>query len=160
MDRHDNILWRVFETPGLTVSLIPDRIHVSARLFRLAHRVLGAEAIYYTTDAMSAAGAPPGRYKLGEMELEVGADQIVRQPGQALFAGSALRPIEGVFRAAQMLGCAWQRVWPRFSEAPAKLMELRNELALGQPADFCVLELSGENQLRDLQVYVGGRLTG
>src|SRR5438093_2679135 len=157
LDRHDNILWRVFETPGLTVSLIPDRIHVSPPLFRLAHRVLGAEAIYYTTDAMSAAGSPPGRYKLGEMELEVDADQIVRQPGQALFAGSALRPIEGVFRAAQMLGCAWQRVWPRFSEAPAKLMGLRNELAAGQPADFCVLELSGENQLADLRVYVGGR---
>src|SRR6266566_3852285 len=29
LDRHDNILWRVFETPGIKVSLIPDRIHVS-----------------------------------------------------------------------------------------------------------------------------------
>ena len=24
LDRHDNILWRAFETPGLTISLIPD----------------------------------------------------------------------------------------------------------------------------------------
>src|SRR5262245_18933294 len=29
LDRHDNILWRVFEIPGLPVSLIPDGIHVS-----------------------------------------------------------------------------------------------------------------------------------
>src|SRR5258706_6265086 len=28
LDRHDNILWRVFETPGLMVSLIPHQIHV------------------------------------------------------------------------------------------------------------------------------------
>src|SRR2546421_1231862 len=26
LDRHDNILWRIFESAGLTVSLIPDRI--------------------------------------------------------------------------------------------------------------------------------------
>ena len=54
LDRHDNILWRVLDTPGLTVSLIPDRLHVSPSLFRLIHRVLGPGAIYYTTDAMAA----------------------------------------------------------------------------------------------------------
>jgi len=153
LDRHDNILWRVFETQGLMVGLIPDQIHVSAPLFRLVHRVLSPDSIYYTTDAMSAAGAPPGRYKLGKMDLEVGPDQIVRQPGKPLFAGSALRPIEGVFRAAQMLSCSWQEVWPRFSEAPARLMGLPGELAVGQPAAFCILKMAGGNQLLDLQVY-------
>ena len=153
LDRHDNILWRVFETPGLMVSLIPDRIHVSPPLFRLAHRLLGQESIYYTTDAMSAAGAPPGRYKLGNLELDVGADQVVRQPGQALFAGSALRPVEGVFRATEMLRCSWQEAWLRFSEAPAKLLGLPNGLAVGQPADFCVLTVSAGNRLMELRVF-------
>ena len=154
LDRHDNILWRVLETRGLRVSLIPDGIHVSPPLFRLIHRILGADSIYYTSDAMSAAGRPPGRYKLGSMELEVGPDQIVRQPGKSLFAGSALRPIDGIFRAAQMLGCPWQDVWARFSQAPAALMGLRNELAVGQPADFCVLKVR-ENQLIDNRSGVG-----
>ncbi len=117
------------------------------------NRVLSPDSIYYTTDAMSAAGAPPGRYKLGKMDLEVGPDQIVRQPGKPLFAGSALRPIEGVFRAAQMLGCSWQEAWLRFSEAPARLMGLRHELAVGQPADFCVLRVAERNQLLDLEVH-------
>src|SRR5882724_3763816 len=156
LDRHDNILWRVFETPGIKVSLIPDQIHVSPSLFRLIHRVLDPDSIFYTTDAMSAAGMPPGRYKLGVMELEVGADQIVRQPGKPLFAGSALRPIEGVFRAAEMLGCRWQETWSRFSVAPAKLMGLRNELAVGAPADFCVLKLDSAQRPLELKLYVGG----
>jgi N-acetylglucosamine-6-phosphate deacetylase len=107
LDRQDNILWRVFDTPGLMVSFIVDRIHVAPPLFRLAHRALDPGRIYYTTDAMAAAGAPPGRYRLGSMELEVGADQVVRQPGSKLFAGSALRPIDGIRRAAAMLGQAW-----------------------------------------------------
>ena len=125
-------------------SLIPDQIHVSPVLFRLTHRILPTQSIFYTSDAMSAAGAPPGRYKLGKLEVEVGADQVVRQPGNQLFAGSALRPIEGVFRAAEMLGCSWQEVWPRFSQVPAGLMSLPCELQVQQPADFCLLRLAGQ----------------
>ena len=147
LDRHDNILWRVFETPGLTVSLIPDQIHVSPPLFRFCHRVLDTNSIFYTTDAMAAAGRPPGRYKLGKLELEVGPDQIVRQPGKPLFAGSALRPIDGVSRAAKMLRSSWHDVWPRFSMTPANLMGLENDLVVGEPANFCVLKsVSGEQQ--------------
>src|SRR5437764_1939567 len=64
LDRHDNILWRVFETPGLTIGLIADAIHVSAAPFRLIHRLIPRQSIYYTTDAMAAAGAPPGKYNI------------------------------------------------------------------------------------------------
>jgi len=146
LDRHDNILWRLFETPGLTVSLIPDGIHVSSPLFRLIHRLLAPETIYYTTDAMSAAGAPPGKYRIGRLELEVGSDQIVRLPGSPNFAGSALRPIDGIFRAAEMLRCSWQEVWPRFSVARARLMGWPEaQLQVGQPASFCLLELSASS---------------
>jgi N-acetylglucosamine-6-phosphate deacetylase len=141
LDRHDNILWRVLDTPGLTVSLICDGIHVSPMLFRLAHRVLPAESIYYTSDAMAAAGALPGRYALGPLQLEVGPDQVVRQPGQTHFAGSALRPIEGVFRAARMLGRPWASVWDFFSRAPARFLGREHGLEIGLPADFCLLEV-------------------
>src|SRR2546430_11238503 len=48
-------------------------------------------------------------------------DQVVRQPGKPLFAGSALRPIDGIIRAAQMLDCSWSEIWPRFSAMPARM---------------------------------------
>jgi N-acetylglucosamine-6-phosphate deacetylase len=153
LDRHDNILWRVFETPDLKVSLIPDMIHVSPTLFRILERNLVWNWIYYVSDAMSAAGMPPGKYELGKLELEVGEDQIVRQPGKPLFAGSALRPIDGVFRAAEMLECKWQEVWPRYSEIPARMMGLGNELVAGGRADFCVLKMRGKNRLAELRTH-------
>jgi N-acetylglucosamine-6-phosphate deacetylase len=140
LDRHDNILWRVFEHRELTASLIPDEIHVSPALFRLVHRNL--PKIFYTTDAMSAAGGGPGKYKLGTMELEVGADQIVRQPGKTNFAGSALKPVDGIFRAAEMLNAPWQETWKRAAEVPAQFMGLKNEMAVNQPANFCLLHMS------------------
>jgi len=160
LDRHDNILWRVFETPDLMVSLIPDGIHVSPRLFRIIERHLIWHWIYYVSDAMSAAGMPAGRYKLGKLELEVGTDQVVRQPGKPLFAGSALRPIDGVLRAGEMLQCSWQEVWPRYSEVPAKLMGLRSELAVGSRADFCVVRLNKNNELQGLRTHAASQPGG
>ena len=158
LDRHDNILWRVLETPGLTVSLIPDGHHVSPAPFRLIHRLLDAAAIYYTTDAMAAAAsAGPGRFTLGKLTVEVGADQIVRQPGQTNFAGSALRPIDGVFRAADMLGCPWQETWKRFSEVPARWAGLTAGLAVGQEAPCCLLSFDNAERLDSLRVLEGGR---
>jgi N-acetylglucosamine-6-phosphate deacetylase len=156
LDRHDNIIWRVCDTPGLTVSLIADGIHVSPSLFRLLHRSLDPASIFYTTDAMAAAGAGPGRYTIGHLQVEVGADQIVRQPGKTNFAGSALRPITGVVRTARMLNCAWQETWTRFSDRPAKFVGLHNDLAIGQPANFCLVKAIDENVIESVEVFVRG----
>lgn len=159
LDRHDNLLWRVFDTTGLTVGLIPDMIHVSPALFRLIHKVFPSTSIYLTTDAMSAAGAPPGRYTIGSLELEVGEDQIVRQPGKTNFAGSALRPIDGVRRSAQMLNRSIQEVWDLFSTHPAQFMGLQSGISTGLPANFCLFE-THDGQITDLKTYTLGALTG
>ncbi len=141
LDRHDNIIWRVCDVEGLTVSFIPDGIHLPSMPFRSLHKLMSGRS-YYTTDAMAAAGARPGRYRLGPMELEVGEDQIVRHPGQTNFAGSALRPVDGVFRAAKMLGCSWQECWQRFSEAPARFVGIQNSIAINARATFCTIEFA------------------
>lgn len=138
LDRHDNILWRVLDLNAMGASLIPDGIHVSPVLFRLIHQ-LKAGRLYYTTDAMSAAGAPPGHYRLGRLEVEVGADGVVRQPGRTNFAGSSCTPVAGVFRAASMLGAPWEEAWHRFSAVPAGIIGLPTRLQVGGPAEFCVL---------------------
>ena len=155
LDRADNILWRALDTPGLTCGLIPDRWHVSPALFRLIHRLLDPDSIYYTTDAMAAAGAPPGKYRLGQLELEVGPEQIVRLPGTANLAGSALTPIEGVRRAADMLDCDWQDVWPKFSRAPARFMGLEEGFSVGAPANFALIETGSANRIVSHSLQLG-----
>ena len=147
LDRADNILWRALDTPGLTCGLIPDRWHVSPALFRLIHRLVDSDSIYYTTDAMAAAGAPPGKYRLGQLELEVGPEQIVRLPGTPNLAGSALTPIEGVRRAADMLDCDWQDAWPKFSQAPARFMGLKEGFTVGSPVNFALIETDSANRI-------------
>ena len=126
---------------------IPDRWHVSPTLFRLIHRLVDSDSIYYTTDAMAAAGAPPGTYRLGRLELEVGPEQIVRLPGTPNLAGSALTPIEGIRRAAEMLRCDWQDVWKKFSQAPARFMGLKEGFTAGEAANFALIETDTANQI-------------
>ncbi|MBA3709702.1 MAG: N-acetylglucosamine-6-phosphate deacetylase [Planctomycetes bacterium] len=157
IDRHDNILWRVLQFPSVTLGVIPDGVHVSPAFFRIIHRMVDPKKLYYTTDAVHPGGMPPGTFKFGDMDMVVGEDQVVRKPGETNFSGSALRPLEGVFRAVEMLGCAWQDAWVRFSQQPADFMGMGELLAPGQPADFCLIDHDA-NAPTTVRSYAGGDL--
>lgn len=156
LDRHNNILWRVIEAEALHPGLIPDSIHISPALFRIFHRAMDPARFWYTTDAVHPAGALPGRFRLGDTEVEVGPDQVVRIPGAANFAGSALRPLEGIFRAAEMLGCSWREVWDRYTVQPRRMMGLdAAAVEPGGPASFCVLDFANAGSAT-VETYIGG----
>jgi N-acetylglucosamine-6-phosphate deacetylase len=104
LHRHDNIVQRLLARDELIACLIPDGIHLPPGVLRNLFRAKPIDRVLFTTDAMAAAGAPPGRFTLGQVETEVGPDGVVRQPGGRGFAGSALAPDEGVRRTAQYLG--------------------------------------------------------
>lgn len=156
LDRADNILWRALDTPGLRYGLIPDALHIAPALLRLLHRARPATDFWFTTDAMAAAGQPPGRYRLGNREVEVGADLAVWLPGRQQFAGSALQPFRGVLCAAAMLGRSWREVWPGFAHQPARLLGWNVELLPGNRADFCLVRTEGGKPV-ELRVCVAGR---
>lgn len=130
--RHDNIVQRVLSQADLWASVIPDGVHVPPVALSNLVRVLGPARVMFTTDASSPAGAGPGRYTLGSLELMVGDDGIVRHPQTSLFAGSSLTPLAGFYRCVQFGGvsadAAW-RGWTRlrrvlFPELAAPMMAL------------------------------------
>jgi N-acetylglucosamine-6-phosphate deacetylase len=94
------------------------------------------------------------------LEVEVGADGVVRQPGRTNFAGSSCTPMAGVFRAAAMLGAPWEEAWHRFSTVPAGILGLPNRLEVGAPADFYILRwkegVTNPGALPDWQTVLGG----
>jgi N-acetylglucosamine-6-phosphate deacetylase len=109
--RHDNIFQRVLATPGLMASLIPDGIHIPPFTLGNLVRTLGPGRVVFTTDAMSAAGAPPGEYRIGEMTVQVGEDRAVRQPNGGGLAGSSLRAIEGFYNVTRFGGLSADGAW-------------------------------------------------
>ncbi len=103
LPRHDNIIQRLLARDELTACLIPDGIHLPPFVLKNLFRAKPPGRVLFTTDAMAAAGAPPGRYRLARLELSVGDDGIVRGPNGG-FAGSALTPWRGVGLTASLLG--------------------------------------------------------
>jgi N-acetylglucosamine-6-phosphate deacetylase len=125
LPRHDNIIQRLLARDELTACLIPDGIHLPPGVLRNLFRAKPPGKVLLTTDAMAAAGAGPGRYRIGRVEVEVGPDEVVRMPGASNFAGSALRLDQGVERAARWLGIELEAARTMASTAVAE--------ALGMP---------------------------
>lgn len=104
LPRHDNVIQRLLARDELIACLIPDGVHLPPFVLRNFFRAKPPGRVLFTTDAMAGAGVGPGRYRIGRMEIAVGADGIARQPGGAGFAGSTLTPDQGVRRCADFLG--------------------------------------------------------
>lgn len=161
LNRAENVIWNVLDQSGLNVGLIPDGAHVSPALFRIIRRAAKDHCIYITTDAMSAAAMPPGRYSLGNMDVDVGADQVVRMPGTQQFAGSALRPMDAILRAAVMWGISPAEVWPHYSLIPGRWLGVEAAIQSGSTEDYCLMEWGrtvdiGEIEMK-CQVVSGGK---
>jgi N-acetylglucosamine-6-phosphate deacetylase len=95
LHRHDNILQRVLSLKDhLWLCFIADGIHIPFYALGNYLSLAGMERSIIVTDAMAGAGAPPGTYRVGHIELEVGEDRVVREPGKPNFAGSAIDMIQ------------------------------------------------------------------
>lgn len=126
LPRHDNIIQRLLARDELTAVFIPDGLHIPPSVLRNFVRAKPSGKVLFTTDCMAAAGAGPGRYRIGRLEIEVGADGVVREPGQRNFAGSSLTMDRAAANAAEWLG------WPETDVAAACGKRVRAALGLAQ----------------------------
>jgi N-acetylglucosamine-6-phosphate deacetylase len=145
LPRHRNYVQKQLATDGLLASIIVDGHHLTEYFVKNVVRCKAPERVILITDAMAAAAAPPGIYRLGEVLAEAQPDGAVRLPGTPYLAGSALtmdRAVDNVRRfaeipLAQALAMATQHprlLWP---DAPGGL-------APGAPADIVLLRDSGQ----------------
>jgi N-acetylglucosamine-6-phosphate deacetylase len=104
LHRHHNVIQRLLGRDELTAVFIPDGIHLPPVVLRNFVRAKPPGKVLFATDCMAAAGAGPGRFTLGPVAVEVGADGVVREPGRANFAGSALTMDRGVANVRAFLG--------------------------------------------------------
>lgn len=135
--RHANPIFAQLAEDRLAASLITDGVHLPPEVVRLFHRVKGPERTVVVTDAMAAAGAPAGRYTIGDLEIEVGRDRVVHQPGSPNLAGSALTMDCAVAGFVNMTGVPLAEAWDAASVRPWEL--LRRAGAVKRSEESCVL---------------------
>lgn len=96
LPRTENALMAQLSEASMVGCLIADGHHLSPDEFGALLRIKGRDRSILVTDAVLAAGAPPGRYVFADMEIERDGEGVVRRPGQANLAGSSLRLDEAV----------------------------------------------------------------
>ncbi len=73
MHRHDNVIQRLLARDELIACFIPDGIHLPPFVLKNFYRAKPKGKVFFTTDCMAAAGAPPGAYHIGPHQVEVGS---------------------------------------------------------------------------------------
>lgn len=104
MSRHPNYIWDQLAEDRLNASMIVDGIHIGNAFLKVALRAKGIERSVLITDAVMPAMCKPGRYMLGEVEVELHADQSVRMAGGTRLAGSSLRMDRGIENLMKLAG--------------------------------------------------------
>ena len=126
----------------LTTELIADGWHIGDTLMKLAVKVKGVERVCLVTDAMAAAGMPPGRYFVGGVEAIV-EDGIARLPDNTAYASSVATMDVCVLNAVERIGLKLSEAVRMASLTPATVVgveERKGSLEPGKDADVVVLD--------------------
>ncbi len=156
LHRHRNPIFAQLGTDALVASFIADGAHLPPEVLRAMWRAKGPGRGVLVSDAMAAAAAPPGIYSIGELEMEVGADRIVRQPGSANLAGSALTMPEAIAGLVRMAGVPLADAWEAASVRPWEL--LRRVGGVKKRAESCVIATWRKGGLMPLATLRGSRV--
>lgn len=144
LPRHANYIQMQLARDELWASFIADGHHLPPYFVKNLVRAKGVERCVLTTDCICAAGAPLGRYRSGDLIVEVGPDRMVRCPGQDCLAGSAATLDECVTNAVRWAGISLAQGVAMASSQPAKLMGWKSfGLEVGKPANLILFQWNG-----------------
>jgi N-acetylglucosamine-6-phosphate deacetylase len=149
VSRHQNLIRKQLVMDRLTVSIIADGIHLSPEVVREFVRTKGIDGIVLTTDSMAGAGASPGRYTLGDIEVEVSSDGAARLVTTSRLAGSTLTMDRAITNVIQFAGIDLSAAIRMATQNGQKLFRgARGKILPGDSADLVLFEYSGKVKVR------------
>jgi N-acetylglucosamine-6-phosphate deacetylase len=139
--------------PRVTCEVIGDGVHLEPEVVALALSASEGRGAL-VTDAMSAAGAGDGDYRIGSLDVVV-RDGVARLRDGGSLAGSTLLMDSALRRAVRLADRTLAQASRAASLAPAISMGLsdRGRLTVGQRADVVALDAD----LRVMRVLRGGQ---
>lgn len=119
LPRHPNVIWEQLGEDRLLASFIVDGHHLPPATVKAMVRAKTPARTILVTDAVGAAGMPPGRYTLGGLEVELSPEGRVAAPGAPNLAGSALRLDVAIGNTVRFTGLPLEEIVPMASTRPA-----------------------------------------
>lgn len=160
--RHPNYIWEQLAEDRLAASFIVDGIHLAKSFLNVALRAKGLERAVLVTDAVMPAGCAPGRYQLGEVEVELHADGSVRLAGGTRLAGSALRMDRAIENVMRLAGLSLREAVSLATRNPARIGRIAGRqrgIAPGDRADLVRFRYDRATQsIEVVETFLSGRV--
>jgi N-acetylglucosamine-6-phosphate deacetylase len=159
LPKFPNYLMEQLAQDSLSASFIVDGIHLDDAFLKVALRAKGVARTILVTDAAAPAGANPGRYKLGELDVELTPDNRVVLTGTQKLAGSSLRMHHAIANLIRIGGLTLPEALQTANTNPARLIQLEgrtNGLVPGDRADLVIFRQKPAIEIE--AVYLNGEL--
>jgi len=158
--RHPNYIWDQLADDRLMADFIVDGIHLQSSFLKVAIRAKSIDRSVLVTDAAGPAGAAPGRYRLGEQDVDLTADGRVVLAGQDKLAGSALRMDRGVENLMKLAGLSLPeaaRMATTNAARAGRIAGRQKGLAAGERSDFVIFRFDEANKRIDVtETWISG----
>lgn len=129
---------------GMDVEIIADGVHLPAPLLKLIYKTKGVDRIALITDAMRAAGMPPGESILGSRHDGLAViieDGVAKLPDRSSFAGSVATADRLVRTMVQLAEIPLVEAIQMITRTPARILGIENRkgaLLPGMDADIVI----------------------
>lgn len=155
VNRHTNIFWPQLADDRLTASVIADGWHVPPAMLNCAVRCKTLQRLVLTCDVSGFGGCPPGRYRTGDVDVEILPEGRIVVAGQREFlAGSGATTGDCVVHMMRTCGLTLAEAWDLASLRPAELFNLPScELIPGSEATLTLFRLRRDAAHEDAQQF-------
>ena len=145
------------ENPGGWLEVIDDGVHVRPEVIRMLCR-LAPGRVALVSDAIAAAGVGDGRYRLGNLDVDV-TEGVARMTGGKSLAGSTLTLDVAVARAVQDVGLTPLAAVEAATAIPAQILGVDDRFGRLEPGYVADAVLFASDwQVRN--VWIDGRPVG
>ncbi|WP_222536316.1 N-acetylglucosamine-6-phosphate deacetylase [Pedobacter polysacchareus] len=157
--RYAGVIESAYLLDAMTVEIIADGTHLPAPLLKLVLKIKGADRTALVTDAMRAAGMPPGPSILGSRRdgLEVIVeDNVAKLKDRTAFAGSVATMDSLVRNMVTMADATLEDAVKMASLTPANIIGIgdrKGSLVAGKDADIVIFD----EEINILRTIVAGK---
>ncbi|WP_119081046.1 N-acetylglucosamine-6-phosphate deacetylase [Chitinophaga alhagiae] len=158
--RYAGAIESAFLLDEMTVEIIADGVHLPPPLLKLVYKIKGADKTALITDAMRAAGMPPGESILGALNnglKVIVEDNVAKLPDRSSFAGSVATADQLVRNMVQLADVPLIDAVKMITSTPAAIMNVadrKGALVAGKDADIVIFDADINMDM----VMVGGNL--
>lgn len=144
--RYAGVIESAYLIDEMDVEVIADSVHLPAPFLQLIYKIKGADHIALVTDAMRAAGMPPGDSILGGLKHGVKViveDGVAKLPDRSSFAGSIATADRLLRNMLTLANVPMTEAVRMLSTTPARIMNIaaqKGSLVEGKDADMVLFD--------------------